>query len=90
MFKMTSRNQLTCPEFDGVYRTAAARRRLFRDYQHLHTKMLVREQAQPTPPGKARACFFVTQHHSIFVYLTSVRDTALSPEICLCRANWLG
>jgi len=79
MFKMSSRNQLTYPEFEGAYAEGSpGRRRLFRDYQHLHTKVMASEKAEPTPAGKARAMFVVTEQHSIFVYLTS------EFEFCAC------
>ena len=39
--------------------------------------MAEQEQVDPTPQGKARAEFFVTDMHSIFFYLTSVRATLL-------------
>ena len=81
MFKMSSRNQLTYPEFEGAYAEGSpGRRRLFRDYQHLHTKVMASEQAEPTPAGKARAMFVVTEQHSIFVYLTS------EFEFCACSS----
>ena len=79
--------QVAFPELEGVYAEEPAQAHLFRAYQRLHSRMhdaaASRERSAVPPAGKARACFYVTDVHSIFSYLTSEFEffAAFSPLV---------
>ena len=79
--------QVAFPELEGVYAEEPAQAHLFRAYQRLHSRMhdaaASGERSAVPPAGKARACFYVTDVHSIFSYLTSEFEffAAFSPLV---------